>query len=92
MVSHITGDKIPKWEQILAAGAVCSTLLNAASAAGFGANWITDWYAYDPRAAALLGLMPSEQVAGFVYIGTAKDAPLERVRPDIATLTTVWEG
>lgn len=92
VVSHITGDKIPEWEQILSAGAVCSTLVNAASAAGFGANWITDWYAYDPKACALLGLVPSERVAGLVYIGTAKDAPLERVRPDIATLTTVWDG
>ena len=92
VVSHITGEKIPEWEQILSAGAVCSTLANAASAAGFGANWITDWYAYDPKAAALLGLAPGERVAGFIYIGTAKDAPLERVRPDIATLTTVWDG
>jgi len=92
VVSHITGDKIPEWEQILSAGAVCSTLVNAASAAGYGANWITDWYAYDPKAAALLGLVPGERVAGFVYIGTAKDAPLERARPDIAALTTVWDG
>jgi len=27
-VSHITGEKIPEWEQILSAGAVCSTLVN----------------------------------------------------------------
>ena len=92
VVSHVTGEKIPEWEQVLSAGAVCSTLVNAASAAGFGANWITDWYAYEPKACALLGLAPGERVAGFIYIGTPKDAPLERVRPDIAALTTLWDG
>ena len=92
VVSHVTGDKIPAWEQQLSAGAVCAALVNAASAAGFGANWITDWYAYDAKACAVLGVAPGEQVAGFIYIGTAADAPLERVRPEVSSLTTVWQG
>lgn len=92
VISTVAGEKIPEWEQVLSAGAACAALLNGAAAAGFGANWITDWYAYDPKALTLLGLAPGERVAGYVYIGTAKDAPLERVRPDIAALTTVWAG
>jgi nitroreductase len=81
---------IPAWEQELSAGAVCMTLSIAAAAMGFGANWITDWYGYDPRAGALLGLAPKERIAGFVLLGTPTEAPLERVRPDVAALTTVW--
>ena len=46
------GRKIPEWEQELSAGAVCTTLLYAAQAMGFGANWITDWYTYDADATA----------------------------------------
>jgi nitroreductase len=92
VISCPSGDKIPEWEQILSAGAVCTTLVNSASAAGFGANWITDWYSYDAKALSLLGLTPQERVAGFIYIGTAKADPLERVRPDIKSLTTIWEG
>jgi nitroreductase len=80
--------EIPLWEQELSAGAVCTTLLYATQALGYGANWITDWYAFDPQARAILGLSPDEQVAGFVMIGTAKEPPLERERPDLAKLVT----
>jgi nitroreductase len=67
------------------------TLLIAAEAAGYGANWITDWYAYAPEATALLGLGIGEQIAGYIHIGTPAEAPLERVRPDVHALTTRWK-
>ena len=59
---------------------------------GYGANWITDWYAYDPAAQALLGLGDTEKVAGFVHIGTPAEDPLERVRPDMAAVVSDWGG
>ncbi len=80
----------PVWEQQLSAAAVCTLMLVAAEAMGFGANWITDWYSYDAEALALLGVGKDEQVAGFIHMGTASEAPLERVRPDVAALTTRW--
>lgn len=92
VVSRTIEGEIPAWEQLLSAGAVCTTLLYAAAAMGYGANWITDWYAYDPQAQAVLGLSPDEQVAGFVFIGTAAEPPQERVRPEVAALTTTWTG
>ena len=82
--------KIPLWEQQMSAGAVCMTLVTAAQAMGFGANWITDWYAFDSQALALLGVAEHERVAGFVHLGTPTEAPLERVRPDLATLVQRW--
>ena len=78
----------PVWEQQMSAGAVCMTLLLAAEAMGYGANWITDWYSYDPAAKTMLGMGEAEQVAGVVYLGTPGEAPLERVRPDMAALVT----
>ena len=36
----------PEWEQVLSAGAACQNLVVAASALGFGVNWVTEWYAY----------------------------------------------
>jgi nitroreductase len=81
---------IPEWEQRLSAGAVCATLLYAALAAGYGANWITDWYAYDAEANAILGLNGDEKVAGFVLVGTAREPPLERERPNLAALVSSW--
>lgn len=90
VVSAPRAHEIPEWEQVLSAGAVCTGLLYAAQALGYGANWITDWYAYDGEAKAILGLTPDEKVAGFIFIGTAKEPPQERERPDSQALTTIW--
>jgi nitroreductase len=92
VISSPKAGEIPEWEQLLSAGAVCTQLLIAAQAMGYGANWITDWYAYDRDALTLLGLAEQERVAGYVFIGTPKEAPLERQRADVATLTQHWTG
>lgn len=79
---------IPEWEQILSAGAVCQTMLIAAHALGYVANWLTEWYAYHPGVKERLGLKPGERFAGFIYIGKAA-APLEeRPRPDMTKIVT----
>lgn len=83
---------IPEWEQRLSAGAVCTTLTYSALAMGYGANWITDWYSYDLEAREVLGLADGEQVAGFIMLGTAREPPLERERPDPAALAGRWQG
>ena len=90
VVSRPRPGEIPEWEQLLSAGAVCTTLLYAAQALGYGANWITDWYAYDDEAKAILGLESEERVAGFIFLGTPKEPPQERERPDPAGLITAW--
>jgi nitroreductase len=92
VISAPVSGKIPLWEQQLSVAAVCLNLCHAAQAMGFGANWITDWYAYDAEAVQVLGLRGDEQIAGFIHIGTASEAPLERVRPDVRALTTRWQG
>jgi nitroreductase len=84
--------KIPQWEQQLSAGAVCMSFLIAVQAMGYGANWITDWYAYDAEALALLGAREGERVAGFVHLGTPAEVPLERVRPDLSQIVERWSG
>jgi len=86
---HIEG-KIPEWEQRMSSAAVCTNLVIAAQAMGFGANWITDWYSYDDAASALLGLGEGERVTGFIYLGTPEEAPQERVRPDVELLVSRW--
>ncbi|RVT85856.1 nitroreductase [Rhodobacteraceae bacterium CCMM004] len=76
--------KIPQIEQTLSAGAVCLQLLNAALAAGWGANWLSGWASHDREFVTLgLGLAPEEWVAGLVHIGTETAAPPERPRPDL---------
>ncbi|MBW3616131.1 MAG: nitroreductase [Proteobacteria bacterium] len=84
--------KIPEWEQFLSAGAVNMNLLLAAHALGYGANWITDWYSEDAGARALLGVAAGEQITGHIYIGAPAATPLERPRPDLEQLVTVWRA
>ncbi len=82
--------RTPEWEQLMTAGAVGQNLLLAASAHGFAAQWITEWYAYDENVIKALGLEGNERIAGFVYIGTAKEAPKERGRPDLQSIVTYY--
>ena len=91
VVSSPKPGAIPEWEQVLSAGAVCTTLLQASLAMGYGANWITDWYSYDPDATAILGLTGGERVAGCVLIGTPREPPLERERASRKDLVTRWK-
>jgi Nitroreductase len=79
---------IPEWEQLLSAGAVCQTMLIAAHALGYVANWLTEWYAYHPGVKERLGLKPGERIAGYIYIGKSAVELEERVRPDLAKLVT----
>lgn len=84
VVSRVTpGIKIPEWEQMLSAGAVCQNMLVAAHALGFVANWITEWCAYDANVAKALGLSAGERVAGFIYIGTSAVTLEDRPRPEM---------
>ena len=80
--------KIPEWEQVLSAGAAAMNLVLAAHALGYGANWITEWYAYDRNVLDALGLAPHERIAGFVHIGRPPGRPEDRPRPPLSEIAT----
>ena len=82
--------KIPLWEQELSAGAVCENLVIAAHALGFSASWLTGWMAYDERVLLRLGVASHEKLAGFVHIGTAKEAMPDRPRPNLSEIITYY--
>jgi nitroreductase len=80
--------KIPEWEQVLSAGAAAMNLVLAAHALGYGASWITEWYAYDRSVLDALGLAPNERIAGFIHIGRPPGPPEDRPRPPLAEIAT----
>jgi nitroreductase len=82
----------PEWEQILSCGAVCQNLTLAANAMGFDTCWLTEWYSYSASVRAALNLAANEKPAGFIYIGTARERQPDRERPDLAAITTRWQG
>ena len=62
-------EKIPAIEQTYSAGAVCLALLNAALAAGWGANWLSGWASHNRSFVENgLGLSAHERVAGLIYL------------------------
>lgn len=82
--------KTPVWEQELSCGALCFNLLLAANASGWAGCWLSEWIAFSPGINELLGLTEHERIAGYIYLGTAKDHPQERLRPDISGKITRW--
>jgi nitroreductase len=80
--------KIPEWEQVLSAGAAAMNLVAAAHALGYGAKWITEWYAYDRAVLDALGLLPHERIAGFIHIGRPPGPPEDRPRPPLDEIAT----
>jgi nitroreductase len=84
--------KIPEWEQVLSAGASAMSLVIAAHALGYAANWITEWYAYDRHVLDALGLNANERIAGFVHIGTPAHAGTDRPRPALDDITSRYQA
>lgn len=91
VVSRVRRGKHPVWEQVLSAGAACQNLCLAANSLGFGTSWVTEWYAYSSVFKQGLGLDTQDHIAGFIYIGTPKEMPEERERPDMDSIITLWE-
>lgn len=75
--------KVPPIEQILATGAACTNLVNAAHALGLGAIWRTGTAAYSPGLRARLGLGADDVLVGFIYLGTpaGEDKPIPDLNP-----------
>lgn len=90
VISSPIEHKVPQWEQILSSGAVCQNMLLAAKAMGYGAQWLTEWYAFNKEVDNLLALQDQERIAGFMYFGSFKQAPQERNRPDLNERISYW--
>jgi nitroreductase len=80
--------KVPPWEQELSAGASAMNIVTAATALGYGACWLTGWYAFDRDVLDGLGLKREEKIAGFIYIGTPTKQSEDRPRPALSEIVT----
>jgi nitroreductase len=85
--------KIPRMEQELSGGAVCTNLLHAANALGYGAQWLTEWPAYRPEVLEFLGHdVEKDRIIGFIFIGSRDAVPEDRRRPEMDEVVSVWTG
>jgi len=80
--------KVPAWEQQLSAGASAMNIVTAATALGYGACWLTGWFAFDRDVLDGFGLSADEKLAGFVHIGTPSKPIEDRPRPALSDIVT----
>jgi nitroreductase len=80
--------KVPPLEQELSAGASAMNIVNAATALGYGACWLTGWFAFDRDVLDGLGLKADERLAGFIHIGTPAKPAEDRPRPALSDIVT----
>jgi nitroreductase len=80
--------KVPAWEQELSAGASAMNMVTAATALGYGACWLTGWFAFDRDVLEGFGLKADEKFAGFIHIGTPSKPSQDRPRPSLSDIVT----
>lgn len=84
-------DKVPELEQLLSAGAASQMMMTAAFAQGVGAIWRSGSMMFRAEMRAGLGLKGTDQIVGFIYLGTPKiNKPCPQLNPD--DFTRQWQG
>ncbi|MGB1261280.1 MAG: nitroreductase family protein [Cognaticolwellia sp.] len=73
--------KVPKQEQLIAAGCAAHAMQMAASSLGLGAMWRTGEMSCHPLVKERLHIELHEEIVGFLYIGEkAKELPLKSTK------------
>ena len=80
--------KVPPWEQELSAGASAMNIVTAATALGYGACWLTGWFAFDRDVLDGFGLKADEKLAGLIHIGSVSKPSEDRPRPALSDIVT----
>jgi nitroreductase len=80
--------KVPAFEQELSAGASAMNIVTAATALGYGACWLTGWFAFDRDVLDGLGLKADERLAGLIHIGKPTKPSEDRPRPALSEIVT----
>lgn len=82
--------KVPKVEQVLSMGAAIENFLLMLNAQGYAAMWRTGAMAESARFRQKMGLKADDEVAGFIYIGTAARQLPPRERLPVAGFLADW--
>ena len=90
LVKPVEHPKVPRVEQVAAVACALHGMSLAAEAQGFGAMWRTGWYAQDAVVIDGLGGKPSDEVIGFLYLGTRKGEAKPLAEPELATYLSIY--
>lgn len=79
-------------DQVYAAAAAAQNILLACFELGFGAMWLTGSNAHDPNIKRALGLLASDEIVGFLYVGSIDAMPEPIPVDDLADSIVEWTG
>lgn len=82
--------KVPKWEQIVAAGCAVHAMQMAAVAQGFGGIWRTGSLTHHAAVRNAFHCREQDEIVGFLYLGTPKVCPVKVPPPDISAFVSVF--
>ena len=88
----IEGHKVPVLEQLIATGAAVQNMLLAAQELGVGAMWRTGEMAYKASVKTGLGLDGSDEIIGYIYLGTPVLTAKPRETVDRDLYYRAWSG
>jgi hypothetical protein len=57
---------------------------------GYSAQWLSEWPSYHKEVKKLLGHAENIELYGFIFIGTAIEAPKERKRVGAEEIVSNW--
>jgi nitroreductase len=69
-VATIKEGKVRASEQVCSAAAAIQNMSVACHALGYGSIWLTGATAYDPRVKVALGFQVTDEIVGYLYVGT----------------------
>jgi nitroreductase len=90
---HRPSEKVPRWEQTVAAAGVAHTLSLLLDDAGWGVIWRTGHYTRSRRVATFHGLGADERLLGWLYVGAKPDdaTPSRKEPVDPSAFVTVLD-
>lgn len=87
---YIEHNKVPKQEQLVAAGCCAQAMQMAAFSLGYGAMWRTGDLAYNEIVKQGLGIAKANDIAGFLYVGTPTKSFNIKPAKDYQDKVTYW--
>jgi nitroreductase len=82
--------KVPEIEQRLSGACAAQAILLAAEASGYAGIWRTGVAAFDRAVMTGLGLDDSEEVVGFIYLGSRAGSPKALPRLETTDFVSAW--
>jgi nitroreductase len=90
VVAAAKESQIPLGEQVLSAGAAAQNICLAAHALGYGAMWISSMIEGDIPARQALSLGASEQLVGWICVGSLRSPAKPKKRPRGLDFAVEW--